>query len=87
VGGIRFSTSGTGDGKVAKPMNLDELIDAINVALEAGKWEAVLTMTPALYEAAITAGDMQLAVLVGDVQCIAQDALERPLEVLAVMQP
>jgi hypothetical protein len=68
-------------------MSLDELIDAINVELEAGDWEAVLSMTPTLYDAAVEAGDRQLAALVADMQWIAQDALEHPQLVLAVLQP
>lgn len=66
---------------------LDELIDTINVALEAGEWSQVVALTVPLYEAACAVGDGQLAELVQDLHWIANDALTHPLEVAQVLRP
>ena len=70
------------------PLNttVDALIDAVNVALEAGNWAQVVEITAVLYEAVVEAGDAQLAELVQDLHWIANDALVHPLEVAVVVQ-
>lgn len=65
----------------------EESIDAINVALDAGDWRAVVLLTPTLYQEAVAVGDMDFAKLVEDLHCIAQDALVRPLVVAQVLEP
>ena len=59
--------------------SLDEVIDAMNVALNAADWAEVVRLAPLLYQIAMEAGDEQLADLVQDMQSIAQDALAHPL--------
>lgn len=66
---------------------LEETIDAINVALDAGDWATVVLLTPTLYQEAVAAGDTDFAELVEDLHCIAQDALVRPLAVAKVLEP
>ena len=61
--------------------SLDEVIDAMNVALGAADWAEVVRLAPLLYQLAVEAGDEQLADLVQDMQSIAQDALAYPLTV------
>jgi hypothetical protein len=79
--------------KVVKGMVLsvnpqvDALIDAVNVHLEAGNWSHVVDLTAALYEAAVESGDAQLAELVQDVHWIANDVLAHPLNKVMVGQP
>ena len=70
------------------PLNttVDALIDAVNVALEAGNWAQVVEITAVLYEAVVEAGDAQLAELVQDLHWIANDALAHPLDVAVVVQ-
>jgi len=70
------------------PLNttVDALIDAVNVALEAGNWAQVVEITAVLYEAVVEAGDAQLAELVQDLHWIANDALVHPLDVAVVVQ-
>lgn len=65
---------------------VDALIDAVNVALEAGNWAHIVEITGALYEALVEMGDAQLAELVQDLHWIANDALAHPLDVAVVMQ-
>ncbi len=65
---------------------VDALIDAVNVALEAGNWAQVVEITAVLYEAVVEAGDAQLAELVQDLHWIANDALVHPLDVAVVVQ-
>jgi len=65
---------------------VDSLIDAVNVALEAGNWAQVVEITAVLYGAVVEAGDAQLAELVQDLHWIANDALVRPLDVAVVVQ-
>jgi len=60
--------------------SLDEMIEAMNVALGAADWAEVVRLAPLLYQVAAEAGDEQLADLVQDIQSIAQDALAHPLE-------
>jgi len=66
---------------------LEALIDIINVALEAGNWQEVATLTVPLYHAAGAVGDTVFAELVQDLHFIAQDALSYPLEVARVLAP
>ena len=70
------------------PLNttVDALIDAVNVALEAGNWAHVVEITAVLYEAVVEAGDAQLTELVQDLHWIANDALVHPLDVAMVVQ-
>ncbi len=63
------------------------LIDAVNVALEAGNWVQVVDVTVPLYAAAVSLGDTEFAELVQDLHWIASDALARPLEVARLVQP
>ena len=60
---------------------VDALIAQVNVALQAGRWEDVVTLTVPLYEAALRAGETTLAELVQDLHWIANDALLHPVEV------
>jgi len=64
----------------------DELVDAINVALDAGDWGTVVLLTGSLYQEAVAVGETDLAALVEDLHCIAQDALVRPLVVAKVLE-
>ena len=70
------------------PMNttFDALVDAVNVALEAGNWAQVVELTATLYEAAVEAGEAPFAELVQDLHWIANDALAHPLDVVMVVQ-
>src|SRR5437879_1407482 len=45
---------------------LEAMIDAINVELEAGNWSQVVALTTALYSCAVAEGEAQLAELVQD---------------------
>ena len=65
----------------------DELVDAINMALDAGDWGTVVLLTVTLYQEAVEIGETDFAVLVEDLHCIAQDALVRPLVVAKVLEP
>jgi len=65
---------------------VDALIDAVNVALEAGNWAQVVEITAVLYGAVVEAGDAQLAELVQDLHWIANDALAHPFDVAVVVQ-
>jgi hypothetical protein len=69
------------------PSELEVLIDAINVELEAGNWSQVVTLTTALYASAVAEGEMQLAELVQDVHWIANDALVHPVDVAVLVSP
>jgi len=60
---------------------VERLVDAVNVALEAGEWAEVVTLTADLYVAALHIGDSEFAELVQDLHWIANDALLHPLEV------
>ena len=66
---------------------LETLIDAINVELEAGNWSQVVALTQHLYACAVAEGEVQLAELVQDVHWIANDALMHPLEVAVLVSP
>ncbi len=66
---------------------LDTLIAVVNVELETGNWTGVVGLTQSLYAWAVEAGDLVLAELVQDLHWIANDALVRPLEVMALVQP
>ena len=65
----------------------EELVDAINVALDAGDWGTVVLLTPTLHDEAMEMGESDLAELVEDLHCIAQDALAHPLLVAKVLGP
>jgi len=65
---------------------LESLVDTINVALEEGDWQTVVLLTITLYDAAVAVGETDLAALVEDLHCIAQDALVRPLVVAKVLE-
>ena len=69
------------------PSELEMLIEAINVELEAGNWSQVVALTTELYACAIAEGEAQLAELVQDLHWIANDALAHPLEVAALVLP
>ena len=66
---------------------LEGMIDTINVALEAGDWQEVASLTVPLYHASVEAGDALFAELVMDLHLIAQDVLAFPLEVARVLAP
>jgi hypothetical protein len=66
---------------------LEALIDAINVELEAGNWSQVVALTTALYACAVAEREAQLAELVQDLHWIANDALVHPLDVAALVLP
>ena len=66
---------------------LETLIEAINVELEAGNWSQVVVLTMALYACAVAEGETQLAELVQDLHWIANDALAHPIEVAALVSP
>jgi hypothetical protein len=65
----------------------EQLIDAVNVALEAGDWSQVVGLTTDLYAAALSVGEADLAELVQDLHWIATDALAHPVEVEGVIAP
>jgi hypothetical protein len=66
---------------------VERLVDAVNVALEAGAWAEVERLTTDLYVAALQVGDAEFAELVQDLHWIANDALLHPLEVGEVIAP
>jgi len=66
---------------------VEQLVDAVNVALEAGEWAEVEKLTTELYVAALQVGDAEFAELVQDLHWIANDALLHPLEVGEVIAP
>ena len=66
---------------------VEQLVDAVNMALEAGKWAEVERLTTELYVAALHIGDAEFAELVQDLHWIANDALLHPLEVGEVIAP
>ncbi len=66
---------------------VERLVDAVNVALEAGEWAEVERLTADLYVAALHIGDAEFAELVQDLHWIANDALLHPLEVGEVIAP
>ena len=66
---------------------VEQLVDAVNVALEAGEWAEVERLTTELYVAALHIGDAEFAELVQDLHWIANDALLHPLEVGEVIAP
>ncbi len=72
---------------VSMNLTVDGLIDAVNRELEVGNWSQVVSLTAALYEAALEQGDAQLAKLVQDLHWIANDALVHPLNGVMVIQP
>jgi len=69
------------------PSELEALIDAINIELEAGNWSQVVTLTTALYACAVAEGEVQLAELIQDLHWIANDALVHPVEVTVLVLP
>ncbi len=60
---------------------MDELIAAVNAALEAGDWGGVSCLTVSLYQAMVEVGETDVAELVQDLHWIANDALAHPLAV------
>lgn len=60
---------------------LDDVIEAINAALDAGDWATVVTLTTQLYHLATLENEMQLVELVQDLHWIANDALVHPIEI------
>lgn len=66
---------------------LEGMIDSINVALEAGDWQAVVALTVPLYHTSLETGEGVFAELVKDLHLIAQDALAFPLETARVLAP
>jgi hypothetical protein len=60
---------------------VERLVDAVNVALDAGEWSQVVTLTTDLYVAALHVGDVEFAELVQDLHWIANDALVHPVGV------
>jgi len=66
---------------------MEDLIAAVNGALEAGEWAEVSRITIDLYGLAEAAGDTALLELVQDLHWIANDALAHPLEVERVLAP
>jgi hypothetical protein len=58
--------------------SIDPLIDAINVALLAGNWPAVVEQAGVLSAHALAFGEVQLAELAHDIQVIALDAVRYP---------
>jgi len=57
---------------------IDEMIDALNVALAEGQWEQVAVLALSLREHALAVGGEQLAALVEDIRVIALDAVAHP---------
>ena len=68
-------------------VDLEELIESINLALQAGEWLQVVALTVPLHEAACALGEAELAELVQDLHWIANDALAHPLDVVEVLRP
>jgi hypothetical protein len=68
-------------------MSMDELIVAVNVALEAGNWAEVSRLTVDLYALAEAEGDTQFLELVQDMHWIANDALAHPLDAARMLVP
>src|SRR5260221_6978131 len=66
---------------MSMPSELETLIDAINVELEAGDWARGVTLTTALYAGAMAEGEGQLAEVIQDLHWIANDALVDPMDV------
>ncbi len=66
---------------------MDELIAAVNSALEAGDWAEVSRLTVELYALTEAAGEVALLELVQDLHWIDNDALAHPLEVERVLAP
>jgi hypothetical protein len=64
---------------------VEMLIDATSIALEAGDWAEVVSLTVELYTAALHSGETELAELVQDLHWIANDVLAHPLEVERVV--
>ena len=64
---------------------VEQLVDAVNVALEAGEWAEVERLTTELYVAVLHIGDAEFAELVQDLHWIANDALLHPVEVERVI--
>ena len=60
-------------------MLMDELMDALNAALEVADWVQVVELAPTLGEQFLSVGDALQAELVHDLYCIALDALQHPL--------
>lgn len=58
---------------------MDELMDALNAALEVANWAQVVELAPLLSEQLSSVGDALQAELVHDLYCIALDALQYPL--------
>ena len=58
---------------------MDDLIDALNAALEVANWAHVVELAPLLGEQFLSVGDALQAELVHDLYCIALDALQHPL--------
>ena len=66
-------------------VDMDRLIATINVALAAGNWSLVVTLTADLYACALTEGETAFADLVQDLHWIAQDAVLHPVEVASLL--
>ena len=66
---------------------LEMLIETVNVALEAGDWPQVVSLTAELYEVALAVGEGCLAELVQDLHWIATDAVAHPLEIVEMLAP
>ena len=64
---------------------LDQLIDEMNVVLEAGDWSRVVALAPALRDEYLRVGDALHAELISDLYSIACDALQHPLEQITDM--
>jgi hypothetical protein len=64
---------------------MERLIATINVALAAGSWSQVVTLTADLYACALAEGETAFADLVQDVHWIAQDAVLHPVEVASLL--
>ena len=58
---------------------MDELMDALNAALEVANWAQVVELAPLLQEQFLNVGDALQAELVHDLYCIALNALQYPL--------
>ena len=59
---------------------LDQLIQQMNVVLEAGDWSQVVALAPALRDEYLRVGDALYAELMSDLYWIATDALQHPLD-------
>ena len=64
---------------------LDQMIDEMNVVLEAGDWSQVVALAPALRDEYLRVGDTLHAELISDLYSIACDALQHPLEQITEM--